>query len=72
MTRVDIKNVLTQHGVRVQRTDNYVADTTKPDTCFGVRQAVVLVCDETKQAILIVDVVDLLAGTHKSICEHVT
>ena len=30
------------------------------------------VCDETKQAILIVDLADFLVGTHKSICEHVT
>ena len=29
------------------------------------------VCDETKQAILIVDLADFLVGTHKSICEHV-
>ena len=30
------------------------------------------VCDETKQAILIVNLTDVLVGTHKSICEHVT
>jgi hypothetical protein len=65
ITRVDIENVLTQHGVRVWRTDIYVTHTTKPDTCFGVRQVEVLVCDETKQTILIVDLTDFL------VCKYV-
>ncbi len=30
-------------------------DTTKSDICFGIRQVAVLVWDETKQTILIVD-----------------
>jgi hypothetical protein len=50
MTRVNIKNVLTQHGVRDKVTDNYVEHTTKPNTCFGVRQTAVLVCDETQSS----------------------
>jgi hypothetical protein len=66
MPRVNIKNVLTQHGVRDKRTDNYVAHTTKPNTCFGVRQVAVLVCDETQQGDLIGDLADFLVGTHKS------
>ncbi len=47
MSRVNIKNVLTQHGVRDKHTD-YVVHTTKTNTCFGVRQDAVLVCDETQ------------------------
>ena len=56
----------------VDSENDYPTHTTKPDTCFGVRQDTVLVSDETKQVILIVDLVDFLVGTHKNICEHVT
>ncbi len=50
---------------KVWRTDIYVTHTTKPDTCFVVRQVGVLVCDETKQTISIVDLTDFL------VCKYV-